>query len=189
MRNDRICVILTGGKSRRMGADKALLPLEGEALSLRLAGRMEAFGPVYFAVDRAGRFPVGRFGELVDRYPGCGPLNGLVSAFCQTDAAYALLVATDMPAAEPDAAQRLAENIGRHDACIYGDEPLFALYGRTCLAAAESCLCEGKYAMRAMLDRVDVLRLAPADEMLFSNVNTPAQWEQYIRASGGKVPF
>lgn len=189
MRNDCICVILTGGKSCRMGADKALLPLEGEALSLRLAERMEAFGPVYFAPDRAGRFPAGRFGELIDCYPGCGPLNGIVSAFRQTEAAYALLVATDMPNAEPAAACRLAERIGQHDACIYGNEPLFALYGRNCLAAAERCISEGQYAMRALLERVDVLRLAPESAALFANVNTPAQWEEYIRTNSGKTPL
>lgn len=179
MRNDCICVILTGGKSRRMGSDKALLALDGEAMSLRLARRMAAFAPVYFSVDRAGRFPVGRFGELPDAYPGQGPLNGLVSAFRNTNAAYALLVATDMPNATAEAAEHLRDSIEGHDACIYGVEPLFGLYGRACLNAAEDGLQTGQNAMRALLERVDVLRLAPEDESLFLNLNTPEEWVRY----------
>lgn len=181
MRDDLICVILTGGKSRRMGADKALLKLDGEAMSLRLAERFAGFGPIYFSVDRAGRFPTGGYGELVDHYAGQGPLNGIVSAFCDTDASCALLMATDMPNASPDAAERLAEQIGAHDACLFGNEPLFALYRRSCLAAAEECLAAGQNAMRAFLQRVDVLRLPPEDESLFANLNTPEQWEAYTQ--------
>lgn len=179
MRNDCICVILTGGQSRRMGSDKALLALDGETLSLRLGQRMAAFAPVYFSVDRAGRFPVGGYGELPDVYPGQGPLNGLVSAFRQTDAAYALLVATDMPNVSPAAAEHLAENIGSYDVCLYGQEPLFALYSRACLALAERCLEEGKRSMRALLERVDLLRLVPEEEGLFANLNTPEEWARY----------
>lgn len=181
MRNDLICVILTGGQSRRMGRDKALLPLDGEAMSLRLAERFSALAPVYFSVDRAGRFPLGDYGELVDVYAGQGPLNGIVSAFRETDAAYALLMATDMPKASPAAAVRLVESIGAHDACLYGNEPLFALYHRRCLAAAEACLAAGQNAMRGFIDRVDALRLVPEDETVFANLNTPEEWADYIR--------
>lgn len=182
MRNDLICVILTGGKSRRMGTDKALLKLDGAAMSLRLAERFAALAPVYFSVDRAGRFPVAGYGELVDRYAGQGPLNGIVSAFRGTQADYALLMATDMPNASPDAAERLLEKIGLHDACLFGDEPLFALYRRSCLAAAEQCLAAGRNAMRALLERVDVLHLPPEDETIFANLNTPEEWSRYIQS-------
>lgn len=182
MRNDLICVILTGGKSRRMGADKALLELGGEAMSLRLADRFAAFGRVYFSVDRAGRFPTGGYGELVDHYAGQGPLNGIVSAFRDTEAACVLLMATDMPNASVEAAERLAEQLGTHDACLFGDEPLFALYRRSCLAAAEGCLASGQNAMRAFLKRVDALCLPPEDASLFANLNTPEQWNAYTQS-------
>lgn len=180
MRNDTICVILTGGQSRRMGRDKALLTLDGETISLRLAARFAPFAPVYFSVDRAGRFPLGGCGELVDRYPGRGPLNGIVAAFRDTGADYALLVATDMPNASPSAAERLCECIGAHDACLFADEPLFALYHRRCLASAEACLAEGKNAMRALLVRVDAHVLAPPDDALFANLNTPQEWSRFL---------
>lgn len=180
MRNDLICVILTGGQSRRMGRDKAVLSLDGEAMSLRLAARFSAFAPVYFSVDRAGRFPVGEYGELVDHFAGQGPLNGIVSAFRDTDAQYALLMATDMPNASVAAAERLCGSIGEHDACLYGNEPLFALYRRRCLAVAEECLAAGQNAMRAFLERVDALRLAPEDDALFANLNTPEEWTRFL---------
>lgn len=174
-----ICVILTGGQSRRMGTDKALLPMDGKALSLHLAERLSVVAPVYFSVDRAGRFPVGSYGELIDLYPGQGPLNGIVSAFRQTQAQRVLLAATDMPNVTAEAARRLAAAVGQHDACIFANEPLFGLYSRRCLAAAESCLTAGRNAMKAFLAQVDVLRLDAEDEALFENLNTAAQWQQW----------
>ena len=185
MLNDTVCIILTGGKSRRMGTDKAMLALDGRAMCLRLAEEFAPLAPVYFAVDRAGRFPTGRFGELADRWPGQGPLNGIVSAFRGTEAAYALLMATDMPCCTAAAAERLAAAIGDHEACLFGREPLFGLYGRTCLSAAEGCLAEGNNAMRAMLERIDVIRLAAEDEALFTNLNTPEEFRAF--ASGRKA--
>ncbi len=180
MLDNTICVILTGGKSRRMGTDKAVLPLDGEALCLRLAEEFAPLVPVYFAVDRAGRFPTGRFGELADRFPGQGPLNGIVSAFRGSGAAYALLIATDMPCCTRAAAECLTGAIGGHDACLYGDEPLFGLYARSCLPAAEACLAAGQNAMRGFLGRIDALRLAPDDPALFTNLNTPEELQAFI---------
>ncbi len=179
MLENTICVILTGGQSRRMGTDKALLPLDGEALCLRLAEEFAPLVPVYFAVDRAGRFPTGRFGELVDRFPGQGPLNGIVSAFRGSDAAFALLVATDMPCCTPAAAERLAGAIGGHDACLYGNEPLFGLYTRRCLPVAEACLAAGQNAMRGFLDQISTRRLSADDPALFTNLNTPEELQAF----------
>ena len=173
-----ITVILTGGQSRRMGRDKALLELEGQPLSLYVARRMEALGPVAFCVDRRGRFPVGPYRELCDRYPGQGPLNGLVAAFEQTQEELVLLTATDMPSASPEAARRLLEAIGEHDACLFRGEPLFALYRRSCLEPARRCLEQGRRSFRELLKFVDALELE-GDPLRFENLNTPGDYEQY----------
>ncbi len=174
-----LTVILTGGQSRRMGRDKALLELEGEAMSLRLAERFSALGPVAFAVDRAGRFPTGEYRELPDRYPAQGPLNGLVSAFSESDEELVLLLATDMPAADPSAVAPLLAALGDYDACIYDGEPLFGLYTRCCLAPTLDCLHEGRRSFGALFERIALRRLPRADEALFQNLNTPDDYERY----------
>lgn len=170
-------VILTGGQSRRMGRDKALLDWDGQPMSLALAKKYESLGPVAFSVDREGRFPHGTYRELVDKYPGQGPLNGLVSAFLDTDEELILLTATDMPEATVEAAMHLQEKLGEQDACIYRGEPLFGLYRRRCLAAARRCLEEGKRSFKDLFAEIDVLRLEPPAGDLFRNLNTPEEYE------------
>ena len=60
-----ICVILAGGQSRRMGRDKAALPLgEGTFLTRLIEAYSPAF-PVYVSVGAADRFPHPGAGELV----------------------------------------------------------------------------------------------------------------------------
>lgn len=174
-----LTVILTGGQSRRMGRDKALLPLEGQPMSLALAERYAELGPVAFSVDRKGRFPVGGFVELVDRWPGQGPINGLISAFLDTGEDVVFLTATDMPGGSAEAVRPLLAALGEHDACLYGQEPLFAVYRRSCLAAALDCMEEGRRSLKALLERLDVQRLPMPGEGLFVNLNTPEEYRSY----------
>lgn len=163
-----------------MGRDKALLPLKGTAMSLALAKKYEPLGPVCFSVDCKGRFPVGCYGELVDRFPGCGPLNGIVSAFLDTKEDVIFLTATDMPGTDTDAVRCLLEHLNKHDACIYRGEPLFGVYRRSCLDEALRCLEEGRYSMRGLLGRIDALELTGSREI--SNLNTPEEFARFVDA-------
>ncbi|MCC8356655.1 MAG: molybdenum cofactor guanylyltransferase [Oscillospiraceae bacterium] len=175
-----LIVILTGGASRRMGRDKAVLPLDGQTMALALAKKYERLGPVCFSVDRRDRFPAGAYDQLVDRWPGRGPLNGLVSAFSEREEDLLLLTATDMPAVEPEAALYLQARIGAHDACMFEGQPLFGLYRRSCLAPAVECLEAGEPSFRALLRRIDALVLPAEDEEMFANLNTPAEYDAFI---------
>ena len=175
-----ITVILTGGASRRMGTDKAMLPLNGMTMALALAKKYESLGQVVFSVDRKGRFPIGEYREMADRFPGCGPLNGLVSVFQETEEELAFLTATDMPAGSLDAVKILLDALGEHDACLFRGEPLFGVYRRNCLPAALECLQEGERSMRGFLCRVDALELTPPGGEELVNLNTPEEFHQYI---------
>ena len=163
-----------------MGRDKAALPLGDRTMALVLADKYAPLGPVYFSVDRLDRFDAGSYGQLADRYPGQGPINGIVSAFRDTDADMIFLTATDMPAGDTDAVRYLVENIGCHDVCLYEDEPLFALYRRSCLEPAVACLEQGRRSLRGLVDRVDALHLPAGDRNIFLNLNTPAEYEAFL---------
>ena len=175
-----LTVILTGGLSRRMGTDKSVLPVGDTTLAFFLAKKYACLGPVCFCVDRPGRFPTAPYGELTDAYPGCGPLNGLVSAFRQTPEELVFLTAVDMPCASAAAVQALREAMGEAEACLYKGEPLFGLYRRSCLAAAERCLREGKNSFRDFLPLVNA-RLLPVEEGPdLRNLNTPEEYNAYL---------
>ena len=184
-----LTVILTGGSSRRMGRDKALLPFEGETLLETLVKRYRETGPVAVSVDRSRRFPVYGAGELVDPFPGQGPMNGIVEAFRETEAEVILLTAVDLPYGDPALAAYLGALRGDSDVCLVrrgpkGIEPLFAVYGRSCLPIAEECMQKGRRSVMALLDRVKVRYVTPEElsgfdlERIFTNVNTPEEYER-----------
>ena len=108
-----LTVILTGGSSRRMGRDKALLPFAGSTLLQTLIDRYSAYGRVCVSVNREGRFSFRGALEITDHYPGQGPLNGIISGFRSTDAEELLLTAVDLPYGDPLLALRLSDLLGR----------------------------------------------------------------------------
>ena len=188
-----LTVILAGGESRRMGRDKATLPWQGGSMLQHLIDRYAALGPVAVCVDRAGRVPFTGAQELTDPFPGQGPLNGILAGFEQTEEAELFLTATDLPFGEPALVHRLSSLRGACDACLLcgerGPEPLYGVYGRSCLSAAKSVMAEGRRAMRAVLDRLNVnyvnqKSLPDFDlNVVLRNVNTPEEYEQFLRRS------
>lgn len=184
-----LTVILTGGASRRMGRDKAMLQFGNETLLQTLIDRYGALGPVGVSVDRAGRFPFHGATELPDPFPGQGPMNGVLSGFRQTDAAELLLTAVDLPFGDPALALRLSALRYGADVCVLrrgpkGAEPLFAVYGRSCLKAAEACIEEGRRSLMALFDRVVVRSISPEElpgfdlERICTNINTPEDYHK-----------
>lgn len=184
-----LTVILTGGSSRRMGRDKALLPFQNSTLLGTLVKRFTDSGTVAVSVDRPGRFPLYGAFELIDPFPGQGPMNGVIAAFRETEADEILLTAVDLPCGDPALAARLSALRGDSDVCLVrrgpkGIEPLFAVYGRSCLPVAEECLQQGRRSVMALLDRVDVRYVTPEElsgfnlERIFTNVNTPEEFER-----------
>lgn len=179
--------VLAGGRSSRMGRDKALLPWQGATL-LETAARkvLEAAGNVAILGDPAcyGHFG---FPVLADRIPDCGPLGGLFTALSSTDADWNLLVACDMPGITVELLRRLIGDA----ACCTGDalvprvdgrwEPLCALYHRRLAAAAEAALQRKSLKMQEFVSQI---RACPWDEPgleVFRNVNTPEQYEAIFR--------
>lgn len=190
----RVCaMVLAGGRSSRMGSDKALLRLEGDTLLSRAVLFWQAKPGIESvlvstgAADHFSSLPEGAIG-VPDIYPGCGPMAGLHAAFSRTDAEVLYVSAVDMPFLRADAL--LPEPKG--DAAVYTrggkPEPLFAVYRRTALPAIEKALAAGERKMRFLLDALDTeyfpLPDALADAVL--NLNTRGD---LMRALAGTPPL
>ncbi len=184
-----LTVILTGGGSRRMGRDKAMLPISGKTMLQHLIDKYSAsLGEVAVSVNQKGRFSFAGARELVDRYPDMGPLNGLVSAFEESSEDMVFMTGTDLPFGDPELVKRLAELMGEADACVMrrgkkGFEPLFALYRRPCGEKAAASLAAGEKSIRFLLEAVRV-RYVESDELpefdldrILMNVNTAEEYE------------
>lgn len=191
-----IAAILTGGASRRMGADKAALRIAGRGvlahLAELLAGRVEDVWIVGRAADDADRPRCVRW--HLDLRPGCGPLGGIATALriASVEAPRAVLaVACDMPALGGEAVDLLLAgrrpdrpaSALRHPA-TGRVEPLAAVYEPAALAEIERAIEAGELSARRLLESVAAHAIdVPAriaDQL--ANVNTPEE----LRALGDR---
>ena len=151
-------LLLNGGRSRRMGRDKASLEVDGRALGLR---PVEALGPLVAEVVVAGRPIPGLDARVVDDpVAGAGPLAGVVAGLAATRTPYAVAVACDMPALVPAVVALLLARIAGDPRLIAacctaaaGLEPLpLALRVAAARGPLEAALAMGERALRTALD-------------------------------------
>ncbi|HEX8960881.1 MAG TPA: molybdenum cofactor guanylyltransferase [Geobacteraceae bacterium] len=190
--DDMTAVILVGGKSRRMGVDKAFLEIDGVPLFERvLEVCREVFNRTILIGDRSTRFA--RYGLPVhpDIYPGSA-LGGLYTGLVQAGTPFAFAAACDLPFPSSAVARHLASLRYGFDAVVPrsadGFEPLFAVYSRTCLEPMRRLLERGNFRIYDLYDELNVryvpmeaLSRLAGDERALINVNTP---EEFARVSG-----
>ena len=178
--------VLAGGRSSRMGRDKALLRHWGVPLVVRAAA---ALSQVVASVTILGDPGVyGHFGwpALADETPQLGPIGGLITALEHTDAEWNLVVACDMPELSPALFRELIRKTVRsRKRCIAplveGEmEPLCAVYRRTALADVQLAVQAGHLKMRDLLAQLGAAPVTGLDPAGFRNVNTPDDWSSYL---------
>lgn len=186
--------VLAGGRSSRMGRDKALLPFGGGTLVEFVAGQVLAAAQRVALIADPGVYGQFGFPVYADRFPGCGPLGGLHTALSMKLGEWNLVVACDMPRLTPTILARLCERAEAirdpRLACVApvsgtGEyEPLCAVYHTTCLPAVERALGEKQFKMRFLLLGLKTVGLEGEFEPCFTNINTPKEWIDLKRNSG-----
>ena len=195
-------VVLAGGRSRRLGRDKAFLMLDGQPLVVRTVDRLAALSDDLVVVtNEAARFePLVLPVRLVpDERPGEGALMGIYSGLRAARYPHALVVACDMPLLSLPLLRYMLPLANGSDVVIPRVagllEPLHAIYGKACLPAMGRLLDQGQRQIIAFFGQVRV-RYVEEDEIArcdphhlsFVNVNTPEDWErvQRLLAEPGK---
>src|SRR5215472_17903262 len=88
--------ILAGGRSSRMGRDKALLPFNDATLLEFMLEKARALTSRVFIVG--GRELYSGYGEVIeDIIPGCGPLGGIHAALASSESNDNLILSVDIP--------------------------------------------------------------------------------------------
>jgi molybdopterin-guanine dinucleotide biosynthesis protein A len=178
-------LILAGGRSSRLGTEKALIDFEGQPLVFRVADRMARVAePVLLATGSPGRLgPVG-YPEIADATPEGGPLSGLVAGLQASSHELMAVVAVDMPHLSPELLGFLASLRRGEDAVVpvgaTGLEPLHAVYATSALPVMREALAGGRYGLRHLLQNLRVREVrasewaAMAIEPRFAfNINRP----------------
>ena len=156
-------VILAGGKSRRMGKNKAWLPLGGRRVIDVIAERMTGFEEVFVSSDIPQE--VSGCINIEDIHKDCGPAAGILTALKTTSADAVFVTACDMPLIKRNTIERLCGIFdGRKEAVVLktdgGLEPLFAVYGKKTAALFEAAIAEGELSVRKIIDKMDAAAVA-----------------------------
>jgi molybdenum cofactor guanylyltransferase len=184
--------VQAGGKSSRMGLNKALLQLGGRSLIEHV---LAALSPLVSQIGIVTSSP-SEYSHLgvdcySDRWPGQGPLGGIGTALSQARNDYSLILACDMPFVTGQLLESLVESGRGYEVCVPqgadGElQPLCALYHRSCLSRIESLISQGRYSPRSLFEEAHT-RLVPFEsfaklegsDRFFENLNTP---EDFVRA-------
>ncbi len=179
-------VILVGGKSRRMGRDKALLEFGGKPLVERvLAVFRECFGRVVLVGDREERFAAYGLPVQPDIYPGSA-LGGLYTGLFHAVTDHVFVSSCDIPYPSAAVVRYLCKLREGYDAVVplTGDsfEPLFALYAKSCLIPMLKLLERRNFCVYDFYPDIRV-RYVPGTELAhldpdgrcFRNINTPEE--------------
>jgi len=176
---------LTGGRSLRMGTDKAALAYQGQPQLERLMSLLTSVCTRAFVSARADqqdalrqRWPV-----LVDPYTDIGPMAGLLAAQ-QTHANAAwLIVACDMPHIDANTLhQLLAARDAQHDSLAFAStgnapEPMCSLWEPPSAARVVPAHQAGQHSLLALLTTTNTKLLTPPHPQALHNINTPDQYD------------
>lgn len=180
-------IVMAGGRSQRMGRDKALLTLsDGRTLLDRAIATLVELGAgeIILSVGSGRRYEKTGTTEVQDAVADCGPIAGLAAGLWKASAPLCLVLAVDMPEMRRDYLGRLLERSKENCGVVpvYGGsaEPLAAVYPRCCSEHMQSALQHGDYSLQQLVRQLAELGLVaclPVTEMehkFFANWNTPA---------------
>lgn len=188
--NDLTTFILAGGKSARMGTDKAFVMLDGRTLLARALESARSVTPNVHIVGDLAKFA--NFAPVIeDIFPNCGPLGGIHAALRSSPNELNLILAVDVPFVSAALLQYLIARARQSASTTVtvahsgGNwQPLCAIYRRNFADAAEQSLRAGHYkidklfaAQRTQTITEEELKGAGFPLAMFRNLNTPEELE------------
>src|SRR5688572_20741805 len=178
--------IMAGGKSRRMGQDKAWIELEGRPIAARVVDVLREVADEVLIVANDPRFAELGLRVVPDRFPEGGALGGIATGVGAATHDRVLVAACDMPFLRADVWRLVVQRSDGADAVVPkvgGEyETLHALYTKACLGPLERALGAGKMRVISFFPEVRVreipeadLRALDPDLRSLTNVNTPEE--------------
>lgn len=195
-------IILCGGKSTRMGTDKATLPFGPERMLQRVVRLLgESVGPGNIVVVAAPDQPLPLLPKEVtvarDQRQGRGPLEGIAAGLqaVRDDVEAAYITSCDVPLLVPAFVTRMFERLGDDAIAVprEGEQfhPLAAVYRRSVLPIVQRLLSSDQLRLRFLFDEtstrfveVDELQRVDPDLGTLVNLNHPEDYQRALLAAG-----
>jgi molybdenum cofactor guanylyltransferase len=183
-------VVLAGGRSRRMGRDKAFLPFGPGLLIERVIEVVQQVTAHVILITNAPeqyqRFGLPMFSDVI---AGAGSLGGIYTGLISAKAPYSLCLACDMPFVKASFLRFLCDTASEADVLVPRDttdyQPLCAVYSQACREPIRHQIEARRLKITSFFDQVRVrviggnilARYDPSDTMFF-NANTPEEYEK-----------
>ncbi|MDF0716388.1 molybdenum cofactor guanylyltransferase [Muricauda sp. 334s03] len=177
-------IVLSGGKSTRMGMDKAFLELDGKPFISHILETVQQCVEDVFVVSnnqKLDELGITRFPDLV---PGLGPVGGIHTGLSHSKTEFNLVVACDTPFLTQDTIRYLIEGIDEeHDAFIVQCEgvqmPLIGIYRKSCLPFFSQAIDEKKLGLQKLLAKLKtkIIVLPKSHTKSIWNINTPSDFK------------
>jgi molybdopterin-guanine dinucleotide biosynthesis protein A len=174
--------VLTGGRSSRMGRDKALLPVGGQALCERIGDVVAAVANEVFLIGHPERYGHLKYECLADVHPDMGPLSGLETALSLGRAELHVVVSCDAFNVKAEWLRALVAAAEGGARCVVAEDadgnvqPLCGVYRKECRGVVSRALAEGRPRMMDLLRELDARRVKVDGVVL--NVNTPEEYDE-----------
>ena len=189
-------LILSGGKSKRMGRPKAFLPYEGSTVLGHIVSEIkDLFSEIFIVANEVESYEDLGVDVVKDILPHRGPLGGILSGLMTSSNHYAFVMACDMPLIDKRLVRELVSRRQDNDVVVLshpqGIEPLFGVYSKNCIKPLEESLFAGNLSVQDFLsglkagiyewmpERADAEMLPP-----FFNINTPQDYSRVIARAG-----
>ena len=196
-------VILAGGKSRRMGENKALLQLGEDSLIGHVIRRMRLVtDELLLITNTPAEYAHLNLPIHEDIVPNTGALGGIYTGLSHASHDVVFCVACDSPFLEPKLLTHLVATLTEHDAVMPYTinrketqitlQTLCAAYSKRCLPIIELMMKESELRVHALQEWANIKRIAPEvwrkfdpGGMSFFNINTPEDFDRanfYIKS-------
>jgi molybdenum cofactor guanylyltransferase len=191
-------VVLAGGKSRRMGRDKAFLPFGPGLLIERVIEVVQQVTAEVILItntpEQYQRFGLPMFSDVMAQ---AGPLGGIYTGLISAKTPYSLCLACDMPFVQATFLRFLCDTAAEADVVIPRNagnfQPLCAVYSQVCREPIRHQVEAGRLKITGFFDQVRVrvidgnllARYDPYDIMFF-NANTPQEYDEARLMLGAK---
>ncbi len=176
-------IILAGGKSTRMGTDKALLKIEGETLLSHAVKLYRSVCNQILISSNSADHEIEGIVRVPDEIKNCGPIGGVYSCLKHAENEWSFVISVDAAFVTPEFVSFLVSQASnKYDAVVpvheKGKEPLIALYNKTVLPIVEKNIESGNFKMHYLLENVrtnfvDSQEWIEHNPKLFYNINSP----------------
>jgi len=192
-RTDVTGFVVAGGKSSRMGRDKAWIDIGGRPMIQHVISALKEVTANIAVIAKRPEYGELGFAVFADTHIGIGPIEAIRTALANCTTSYAIVVACDMPFVTPQLFTLLLDRVQGYDAVAPTDsegrlEPLCAVYARAAGSAVTALVERGERKPTRIFDTVrtniapfSAVGHLPGAQLFFRNVNTPADYMQALQ--------